>query len=363
MKKIYSSPEEIYEDLQQSIRHVVPKSVVPDFELKQKSELLFEINNLAKEKNAIILKHNYMEPILYYGVHGYKGDSLELSRKAAEAKSDIIVFCGVQFMAETAKIVNPTKKVLIPALKAGCSLADGINSEDVVKLKKRFPKLPIVTYVNTSAAIKAESDVCCTSGNALKVVDWALKTFKTKSLIFIPDTYMAQNIAKEKKMNVCVFGRNIGSTNKIDYINDPTIISWDARCYVHEKYTTSHITAIRKDYPGSMILAHPECTPSVVGKSDFSGSTSAMIQYVEKYGDNKKIALLTECSMTDNILTSLPQYTDNLIRMCNIHCRYMHMITLEQLRDSLLYERYEVEVPEEIRKKAELAVKRMITIN
>ena len=164
-------------------------------------------------------------------------------------------------------------------------------------------------------------------------------------------------------MDVHIFGRNSNSEKKIDYINKPTFISWDARCYVHEKYTINHITAIRKDYPESVILAHPECSPHVVKKSDFSGSTSAMIRYVEKYGSNKKIALLTECSMADNILTTLPQYTDNLIRMCNIHCRYMHMITLEQLRDSLLYERYEVEVPEKIRKRAELAVRRMISIN
>lgn len=358
-----SSPRIIYQDLQKSIRHVIPKSVVPDFELEYKAELIFEINHLSKKKNAVILKHNYMEPILFYGVEGYKGDSLELSRKAAEAQSDIIVFCGVHFMAETAKILNPSKKVLIPSLKAGCSLADGISPDDVKKLKKRFSGRPIVTYVNSSAAVKAESDVCCTSGNALKVVDWALKTFKTKSLIFLPDKYMAKNIAEEKKMDAHIFGRNINSEKKIDYLNKPTIISWDARCYVHEKYTTDHIAAIRKDYPESVILAHPECRPDVVKKSDFSGSTSAMIRYVEKNGENKRIALLTECSMADNIITSLPQYADNLIRMCNLHCRYMHMITLEQLRDSLLYDRYQVEIPDGIRKKAELAVKRMITIS
>lgn len=363
MNKSFTTPKQLYHHLQKSIRRVVPESVVPDFELKYKAELVFEINRLAAEKKAIILKHNYMEPILFYAVDGYKGDSLELSRKAAETKADIIVFCGVHFMAETAKVLNPTKKILIPSLKAGCSLADGITSADVSKLKKRFPGLPVVTYVNTTAAVKAESDICCTSGNAVKVVEWALNKFKTKSIIFIPDKYMARNIASEKGMDVYISGKDSDLDNQIDYKNKPTIIGWNARCYVHEKYTVDHVSAIRKDYPGAIILAHPECPPDVVQSSDFTGSTSAMIEYVKKNSKDNKIALLTECSMTDNILTVLPQYTDNLIRMCNLRCRFMHMITLEQLKDTLSLDRFQVRVSEKIREKAYIAVKRMVSIH
>lgn len=363
MNKRFTTSKQLYYHLQKSIRRVVPESVVPDFELKYKAELVFEINRLASEKKAIILKHNYMEPILFYAVDGYKGDSLELSRKAAETKADIIVFCGVHFMAETAKVLNPSKKVLIPSLKAGCSLADDISPIDVSSLKKRFPGLPVVTYVNTTAAVKAESDICCTSGNALKVVDWALKKFKTKSIIFIPDKYLAENIAKEKGMDIYIPRKDFKFNKKINYMNQPTIISWDARCYVHEQYTVKHIKAIRQDYPGAIVLAHPECRPDVVKAVDFSGSTSGMVEYVKKHGKNNKIGLLTECSMTDNILTVFPQYTDNLIRMCNLRCRYMHMITLDQLLDTLMLDIYQIEIPKRIRQKAELAVKRMMAIN
>lgn len=363
MSKTFTSPKEVYENLKKSVRLVIPESVIPDFELKHKSELVFEINRLADRKNALILKHNYMEPVLYYAVEGFKGDSLELSRIAARTQSDMIIFCGVHFMAETAKILNPHKKVLIPSLKAGCSLADGITKTDVLMLKKRFPGLPVITYVNSTAETKAESDVCCTSGNALRVVRWALKEFGTKSLIFIPDKYMAGNIAKDTGMDIYFPGKNIDLDKKIDYKKRATIIGWSARCYVHEQYTVSHVKAIRKDYPNSTILAHPECTPEVVNASDFSGSTSAMTEYVKKYGKNNKIALLTECSMTDNLIANFPESADNLIRMCNLRCRYMNMITLEQLRDALLYNQYEIKVPQGLRKKAEISVKRMISIS
>ncbi|MDO8609341.1 MAG: quinolinate synthase NadA [bacterium] len=363
MNKRFTTSKKFYQYLQKTIRQTIPENVVPDFELKYKAELAFEINRLSAEKNAVILKHNYMEPILYHAVNGYKGDSLELSRKAAQTQADIIVFCGVHFMAETAKILNPSKKVLIPSLKAGCSLADGITPQDVIKLKKSFPGLPVITYVNSTAVTKAESDVCCTSGNALKVVNWALKEFRTKSVIFIPDKYMAKNIAAEKGMAVYIQEKGINPNKQIDYKNKPIIIGWDARCYVHEQYTVDHVTAIRKDYPKAIVLAHPECTPEVVNVANFSGSTSGMFEYVKKYGKNHKIALLTECSMTDNILTMLPEYNNNLIRMCNLRCRFMHMITLEQLRDALLYDRYQIEVPEKIRNKADITVRRMIAIN
>jgi len=363
MNKIFSSATELYRHLQKTIRTAVPENVVPDFELKYKAEQVFEINRLAEEKKVLILKHNYMEPILFYAVNGYKGDSLELSRKAAETEANTIIFCGVHFMAETAKILNPSKKVLIPSLKAGCSLADGINSKDVKELKARFPGLPVVTYINSTAETKAESDVCCTSGNVIKVIEWVLKKFRTKSLIFIPDKYMARNIAAEKKMDVYIPKKDSNWDKKIDYANKSTIISWDARCYVHEQYTVEHVKAIRKDYPRAIVLAHPECPPEGVKAADYSGSTSGMVDFVKKHGKNNKIGLLTECSMTNNILTVFPQYTDNLIRMCNLRCRFMHMITLDQLLDTLMLDIYPVEVPKKIRQKAELSVRRMITIN
>ncbi|MCL5410530.1 MAG: quinolinate synthase NadA [Patescibacteria group bacterium] len=363
MNKDFNTFNKFYNKLQKSLRKVFPESVIPDFELKYKAGLAFEINRLAAQKNALILKHNYMEPVLFYAVNGFKGDSLELSKKAAETKSDVIIFCGVHFMAETAKILNPNKKVLIPSLKAGCSLANGITKNDVLKLKKRFPNLPVITYVNSTAETKAVSDVCCTSGNALKVVTWALKEFNTKSIIFIPDKYMAENIAKDTGMDIYFPTKDKNIDNRIDYKKRPTIIGWNARCYVHEQYTINHVKEIRKDYENAIILAHPECKPEVVSVSDFSGSTSAMAKYVEKHGRNKKIALLTECSMTDNLLAAFPKYSDNLIRMCNLRCRYMNMITLDQLRNALLNNQYEIKVPEKTRKKAEVSVKRMISIS
>jgi len=302
-----------------------------------------------------------MEPVLFYTVPDFRGDSLALSKRAAETNADIIVFCGVGFMAETAKILNPTKKVLIPSQKAGCSLAEGIKAEDVRWLKKQFPGLPVVTYINTYADVKAETDVVCTSGNAVKVVEWACKEFGTKSVIFLPDKYMAENIANETNRKIYFPNKN-NLTDTPNYKNVPTIIGWNARCYVHEQYTVDHVKDLRSSFPGVEILAHPECPPDVVKVSDFSGSTSNMVEYVEKHGLNKKIALLTECSMADNILANHPEVNNNLIRMCNLRCKYMNTITLEQTRDALLHEQYEVNVSEDIRKRALLSVTRMLQI-
>ncbi len=269
MNKQFKSSKEIYEDLRKSVRRAVPESIVSDSELEHKAELVFEINRRAFEQNAIILKHNYMEPVLFRAVEGYCGDSLELARRAAQTEADKIIFCGVNFMAETAKILNPSKKVLVPRGQAGCSLADNITAREVLMLKEKFPGLPVVTYVNSTAEVKAASDVCCTSGNVLKVIDWVLDKFKTKSLIFIPDKYMAGNIARERGMEVCVCSKDVGTDTKIDHKNNSTVITWDARCYVHEQYALRDVEAIRMNYPGAMILAHPECRPESGGSRGF----------------------------------------------------------------------------------------------
>lgn len=362
MNKEFSSDEQVYDNLKVSIRHVLPETVVPDFELRYKAGLITDINRLAESTNTVILKHNYMEPVLFYGVDGYKGDSLELSRIAAETKADRIVFCGVHFMAESAKILNPDKTVLIPSLEAGCSLADGIKAEDVVRLKNQFPGLPVITYINSTAAVKAETDYCCTSGNFQKVVEKAQQESGQKSVIFIPDKYMAGNIAKDLKMKLYIPNRGLEHQESIDYQNEPYIIGWNARCYVHEQYTRVHVDAIRQSFPDAIVVAHPECPPDVIAAADFSGSTSKMVKFVEENGMDKRIALLTECSMADNIIARRPEFMDNLIRMCNLRCKFMHMITVEQLHDALVKNQYQVEVPENIRLRAGKSIRRMLEI-
>jgi len=357
-----TNPHEIYQELKANLRTAVPESVVPDFELEIKAELIGQIEILKRQKNAVILGHNYMEPVLFHTIPDYRGDSLELSRRAAETDADIIVFCGVHFMAETAKILNPGKKVLIPSLEAGCSLAAGINPEDVLWLKGQFPHLPVITYINSTAEVKAVSDVCCTSGNAQAVIRWAQEYFASPSVIFLPDKYMAQNLALELGMDIYLPDKGKAVKSPVEIDSHPTIVGWHARCYVHEQYTPDLVRAIRSDYPGAIVLAHPECPPDVVREADFSGSTSSMSKFVERNGLDKKIALLTECSMADNIVANHPRLNDNLIRMCNLRCRYMHTITLEQTLAALTHERYEVNLPEPIRRSAEVAVKRMIAI-
>jgi quinolinate synthase len=308
--------------------------IVPDVELHYKAELAVEINRLKREKNAVILGHNYMEPALYHSIPDFVGDSLELSRKAAQTDKDIIIFCGVKFMAETAKILNPTKTVLLPAKEAGCSLAASITAEDVRALKRQYPGVPVVTYVNTYADVKAESDVCCTSGNAAAVVN----SFKTDTIIFLPDEYLARNIARET-------GKNL--------------ISWHGRCEVHEKFTVQDITAIRLQFPDVAILAHPECSPDVTAASDFSGSTSAMIRYIQHTKAGRYL-LLTECAMGDNVAAAHPD--KEMLRLCSVRCPHMNQITLEDTLKSLKEGQYVIDVPEDIRIRAAQAVQRMIAI-
>jgi quinolinate synthase len=328
-------------------------TTVPDFELRIKAELAAEINRLKVEKNAVILGHNYMEPALFYSIPDYVGDSLELSRKAARSDKDIIVFCGVKFMAETAKILNPTKKVLLPSEKAGCSLAASITAADVRELKARFPGVPVVTYINTYADVKAESDICCTSGNAVAVVE----SLHTDRVIFIPDEYLAANVARETGKKIIYPTRE--PLKRFGEQLDYQMIGWPGRCEVHEKFTVEDITNVRKQFPDVVILAHPECSPEVVAASDFSGSTTAMIKYVEKTNAPRYL-MLTECSMGDNVAAANPD--KEMLRICSVRCPHMNEITLEDTLEALQKEQFEIVIDEEIRKKAYIAVERMLHI-
>ena len=338
----------MYEQLKAKLHNVVP-----DVELRIKAELAVEINHLKAEKNAVILGHNYMEPALFHSIPDIVGDSLGLSREAAQTDKDIIVFCGVEFMAETAKILNPGKTVLIPSQKAGCSLAESITANDVRALKKRFPGVPVVTYVNPYADVKAETDICCTSGNAIAVVN----SLDSDTIIFLPDEYLAKNVARETGKKIIVPSRLPNPNAAID--DDVQMIGWHGRCEVHEKFTVQDIDNVRAQFPDVAILSHPECSPEVVAASDFAGSTNAMIQYVEQ-SNAPHFLLLTECSMGDNIVGAHPN--KEMLRMCSVRCPDMNQITLEAVRDALLYTQYVVEVPEEIRVQAAKSVERMIAI-
>ncbi|MDZ7722086.1 MAG: quinolinate synthase NadA [candidate division KSB1 bacterium] len=345
-----SSVQSIYEKMHEKLH-----SVVPEVELRLKAELVDEINILKHEKNAVILGHNYMEPALYHTIPDHVGDSLALARKAATTDKDIIVFCGVRFMGETAKILSPDKKVLVPSPRAGCSLAESITAADVRKLRKQYPGVPVVTYVNTYADVKAESDICCTSGNANAVVE----SLNTDTVIFLPDEFMAENIARETGMRVIFPTKNPQDLDKRNKDLDYTIIGWGGRCEVHEQFTVDDIKQVRKQHPEAIVLAHPECPPDVVKAADYSGSTSQMIRMIRD-SEAGQYLLLTECSMADNIIAENPD--KDLLRLCSIRCPHMQEITLEQTRDALLKEQYEIHVPEDIRKRAYQAVERMISI-
>lgn len=338
--------QEMYQHLRSKLEHVVP-----DFELKLKAEIAAEINQLKLEHNAIILGHNYMEPALFYSVPDFTGDSLELSRKAASTDKDVIVFCGVRFMAETAKILSPDKTILLPAKKAGCSLAESITAEDVRKLKVRFPDVPVITYVNTYADVKAESDICCTSGNAKAVVE----SFGTDTVIFLPDQYLARNVARETGKHI-IFPSKLP---KLDPDLDIQMIGWEGACEVHEQFTVDDIENARKQFAGIFVLAHPECPPEVCEAADFSGSTSAMVTAAHESGATR-LLILTECAMGDNIAAQNPD--KEIVRMCSIRCPHMNEITLEDTRESLKQARYVIDVPEDIRTRALAAVERMLAI-
>ncbi len=309
------------------------KSVVPEMEWAMHADNVDAILRLKKERNAVILAHNYMRPEIFHGVADIQGDSLALARKAAEAEADVILLAGVHFMAETAKLLNPSRTVLIPDLRAGCSLAESITAQDVRDLRGKHPGIPVITYVNTAAAVKAEADICCTSGNAKKIVE----SLGVSEVILLPDEYLAQNVAA-------------GTSVKI--------ISWKGRCEVHERFTGEDIALFRKQNPGVVILAHPECAPDVVAASDYAGSTAKMIDWV---GARKPphAVLLTECSMSDNVAVDQPQ--TNFIRPCQL-CPHMKRITLSTVRKALENMEHEVTVPEAVAVRARRAVERMIAV-
>ncbi|MDM8527760.1 quinolinate synthase NadA [Anaerolineales bacterium HSG24] len=344
------SIEQIYQDMKTKLNNIVP-----DFELRHKAELAHQINELKQERNAVILGHNYMEPALFNSVPDYTGDSLGLSRRAAETDKDIIVFCGVEFMAETAKILNPGKTVLIPAEKAGCSLAASITAQDVRDLKVRFPGVPVVTYVNTYADVKAECDVCCTSGNAAAVVE----SFGSDTIIFLPDEYLAGNVANETGKHIIFPTRDPSQNPEQSTTLDYQMIGWHGRCEVHDKFTVGDINNIRQQFPDVLILAHPECSPEVVAASDYAGSTTAMINQVEQTNAPHYL-LLTECAMGDNIAAANPD--KEMLRLCSVRCPYMNQITLEDTLKTLQLTQYVIKIPEDIRVRAERSVQRMLEI-
>ena len=356
-----TSPDEMYEALRTRLG-----DVMPDFELRQKAEVAAEINRLKAERGAVILGHNYMEPALFHSVCDFRGDSLELSRLAAEAEGDPIVFCGVRFMAETAKILSPHKTVLLPTPKGGCSLAESITGEDVRRLKAKYPGVPVVTYVNTYADVKAETDICCTSSNAVKIVE----SLDTDRVIFLPDEYLAKNVARETGKTI-IFPTKDGATHPSGLSGNGAsaghagelkydMIGWRGRCEVHEQFSVEDIENVRRQFPDVMVLSHPECSPEVVEASDYSGSTSAMINAV-KEADAERYLLLTECSMADNIVAENPD--KEMVRLCSVRCPHMNEITLENVRDALLHDRYVVDVPEPIRTKARESIQRMLDIS
>ncbi len=310
------------------VARVLPKAEWLGFE-----DDVAAILELKKKRNAVILAHNYQTPEIFHCVADIVGDSLALARKAAEVDADVIVLAGVHFMAETAKLLNPGKTVLIPDMGAGCSLADSITPQDVALLREAHPGVPIIPYVNTSAAVKAASDICCTSGNAKKVVE----SLGVPRVLMIPDEFLAQNVARE---------------------TDVEILAWHGHCEVHERFTPDDIRELRESHPGVMVLAHPECPPEVVEAADFAGSTAVMSDYV---GQKKpqRVVLLTECSMSDNVAVDHPDV--EFIRPCNL-CPHMKRITLANIRDALENNRHEVVVDAALMEPARRAVERMLAI-
>ena len=305
--------------------------VIPEIEWPFFSPYIESINRLKKEKNAVILAHNYMTPEIYHCVADIVGDSLKLAEEAAKTTADTILMCGVYFMAETAKLMSPDKRVLIPDPKAGCSLAESITGKDVRLLKEKYPGVPVVTYVNTSADVKAETDICCTSSNAVEIIE----SLGTDRVIFLPDEYLAKNVAKETKVK---------------------IISWHGTCMVHEKFTAKEIREYREDNPGITILAHPECPPEVIAEVDFTGSTSKMSNYV-KEKQPRKVLMVTECSMSDNVSIENPNV--EFVRPCNL-CPHMKRITLPGILQSLMLNTYEVKIPNDIMERARRPIERMV---
>jgi quinolinate synthase len=313
------------------------KSHVTPLEWQLHAPLIAEINRLKREKNAVILAHNYMTPEIFHGVGDYVGDSLGLAREAARSDARIIVQAGVHFMAETSKVLCPDKTVLIPDLRAGCSLASSITGADVRLIKQRYPGLPVVTYVNTTAEVKAETDICCTSANAVQVVEWAAKEWGVDRVILIPDEFLARNVAAQ---------------------TDVKIIAWQGRCEVHERFNAQDVADMRAAWPEAQILAHPECPEEVLAAADFAGSTAAMNDWVVQKKP-RQVVLITECSMASNVQAQAPD--TQFIGPCMM-CPHMKQISLQNIHDALVKGQFEVTVDPALAARARLAVQRMIDL-
>ncbi len=309
------------------------RSVIPPIEWPVFADDIDAILALKRQRDAVILAHNYMTPEIFHCVADIVGDSLALAREATKTDAKVIVLAGVHFMAETAKLLNPGKTVLIPDSRAGCSLAESITAEDVRLMRAAHPGVPVITYVNSSAAVKAESDICCTSGNALKIVE----SLGVPEVIMLPDEYLAQNIAAQTKVKIW---------------------AWAGHCEVHERFTAAEVRALRTDYPGVVILAHPECPPEVVREADYAGSTADMSVFV---GREKpaRVVLLTECSMADNVSVQHPDVS--FVRPCNL-CPHMKRITLPKIRHCLETMQEEVSIEPTLAERARRSVQRMLEV-
>ena len=309
------------------------KSVLPPIEWPLMAPTIKAINELKAVRGAVILAHNYQTPEIFHCVADITGDSLQLAIEASKVKADTIIQCGVHFMAETSKILNPHKTVLIPDSRAGCSLASSITGADVRLLRERFPAVPVVAYVNTSADVKAEVDICCTSSNAVEVVE----SLNAPTVIFLPDQYLAKYVASK---------------------TDVRTIAWKGACEVHERFTGDELRAYREADPSVQIIAHPECPPDVLAEADFTGSTAHMINWVRN-NRSKRVVMITECSMADNVQAELPDV--EMVKPCNL-CPHMKRITLSNILDSLLYLREEVAIDPAIAERARRPIERMINL-
>lgn len=309
------------------------RAVIPEIEWPVHAPFIAAINELKAQRNAVILAHNYQTPEIFHGVADITGDSLALARQAARTDADVIVLCGVHFMAETAKLLSPEKTVLIPDVEAGCSLASSITADDVRLLRQRYPGVPVVTYVNTSAAVKAESDICCTSANAVEVVE----SLGVERVIFLPDEFLGRYVA--------------GKTNV-------EVILWQGHCEVHERFTAAEVRDYRNQFADIEVLAHPECPPDVLAEVDFVGSTAAMIDHL-KTSPARRVVMVTECSMSDNVAVEFPEI--QFTRPCNL-CPHMKRITLPKILWSLQTMQHQIEIEPSIAERAQRAVKRMVDL-
>jgi quinolinate synthase len=317
--------------------HEKVRSVIPDLEWPVFAPYIAAINELKRQRNAVVIAHNYQTPEIFHGVADFVGDSLAMAQQGAKTDAGVIVLAGVHFMAETAKILSPEKTVLIPDPRAGCSLAASITAEDIRLLRQRYPGVPVVTYVNTSAAVKAESDICCTSANAVAVVE----SLGVDRVIFLPDEFLGKYVASQTQVQ---------------------IILWKGHCEVHERFTGQELREYRAAHSaqgeGIQILAHPECPPEVLAEADFVGSTAAMIRHVD-LARPRRVVLITECSMSDNVAVEFPDV--EFVRPCNL-CPHMKRITLPKILHSLQAMEFQVEVDPEVAARARLAVERMLAV-